>query len=493
MKRLFPKALAATALLVVATLSVALVRARLLPSRQPETPPVTDVRIDTVAAAQRLAVAVTYPTIATSADDIATDALRDLHTFLADAYPRVTTSLERVIINEYSLLYTWRGRDSALPPALLLGHLDVVPVAPGTEDRWNHPAFAGVIDQGYVWGRGTLDDKVNVVGLLEAVEALLRDGFEPNRTIMLAFGHDEEVGGEQGAVHIATYLADRKIAPIFVLDEGMAIVAGMLPGLDAPAGLIAIAEKGYVSLELTAQAAGGHSSTPPPMTAVGRLARAIARLQERPMRASISGPMAKLFDHLAPEMPLLSRTVLANRWLFAPILRHQLAGETGTNATLRTTIAPTMIEGGVKANVLPTEARAVINFRIHPNDSIAAVEAHVRQAIDDESIDIGRHGFASEPSPVSPIDQEGYATIARTIREIFPTAIVAPTLTLGGTDARHYAGLSERVYRFTPMVLRGEDLTRIHGTNERIGVEALGNAIAFYYQLIRNASDTAAR
>ncbi len=242
-----------------------------------------------------------------------------------------------------------------------------------------------------------------------------------------------------------------------------------------------------MSLELIARADGGHSSTPPPLTAVGRLARAVDRLQANPMPASITGPMAHLFDHIAPELPWMTRAILANRWLFGPLLRHQLAAEPGTNATLRTTIAPTMIEGGVKPNVLPTDARAIVNFRIHPNDSIETVEAHVAHTIDDDAIEIRRYDFASEPSAVSPIDHEGFAVIARTLREIFPDVVVAPTLTLGGTDARHYAGLTDAVYRFTPMVLGDDDLARIHGTNERLGVEAFGNAIAFYAQLIRNA------
>lgn len=483
--------------LLLALAAAALLRAVVADSRQREVAPIELPAVDAVGAAQRLAVAVTYPTVSRAPGDGSGDgsgvdaaALRGLHDFLADAFPRVHTALRRETVGDLSLLYTWPGRDPALAPALLLGHLDVVPVPPETEAEWSQPPFAGVIDgDGYIWGRGTIDDKVNVLGLLEAVEALLARGFAPARTVMLAFGHDEEIGGRDGAMAIAAALEARGVAPWLVLDEGAMIFAGAIPGIAAPVALIGVAEKGYVSLELTARAAGGHSSMPPKDNAIGTLASALTRLAARPMPARISGPTAAFYDHLAPEMSFGHRLLLVNRWLFAPLLVRVLSADPGIEAGMRTTTAPTLLAAGVKDNVLPTEARAVINFRIHPDDSVDAVEGHVRRAIDDPAIEVARvAGHAVEPSPVSPIDGAPYDTLTDTVREVFPGVLVTPFLVIGGTDARHYTGLTDAVYRFTPIVLGADDLARVHGIDERLGVDTYARAIAFYRRLIERVA-----
>ncbi len=239
-----------------------------------------------------------------------------LHDYLVRKFPKVHQALKRDIVGEYSLVYTWPGREAGLAPILLLGHLDVVPVEPGTEGGWAHPPFAGTIADGYIWGRGAMDFKMAVVGTLEAIEALLAEGFAPRRTVMLAFGHDEEIGGRNGAEQIATMLEQQGVRPEFILDEGMAVILGMVPGVDSPIACVGIAEKGYVSLELIATAEGGHSSLPPRQTTVGILASAIHALEAHPMPGHVDGPVGKMFEFLGPEMPIGPRVVLSNLWLF---------------------------------------------------------------------------------------------------------------------------------------------------------------------------------
>ena len=415
-----------------------------------------------------------------------------LHRHLERSFPRVHRTLSRETVERRSLLFTWTGREPGLPPLLLLAHLDVVPVDPVTEAAWTHPPFAGEIADGAIWGRGAMDDKAAVVGLLEAVEKLLADGFAPRRTILLAFGHDEEVGGGHGAVAIARLLGERKVAPAFVLDEGLAVTDGIVSDVPAPVALIGIAEKGYLSVELTVESEGGHSSTPPPETGVGILAAAIHALERHRLPAAIVGPARRLFEFLGPEMGLTSRVALANLWLFGPLVRSRLADAPETDALIRTTTAPTMLEGSVKENVLPVRARGVVNFRIRPGDTVAGVLEHVRAVIADPRVRIAALGpTLSEASPESRITSDGFTAIARTIREVFPHAVVAPSLVLGATDSRHYAGLGADVYRFLPFRVRPGDLRRVHGIDERIGVDDYRDTVRFYAQLIRNADPLA--
>jgi carboxypeptidase PM20D1 len=317
------------------------------------------------------------------------------------------------------------------------------------------------------------------------VEGLLASGFRPRRTIYLAFGHDEEVGGREGAAKIAALLAARGVRAELSLDEGLAIIEEMLPGVPAPVALVGIAEKGYLTVELSVASEGGHSSMPPPHTAVGILSAAVARLEANQLPTSLDGPARRLFEWLGPEMPLGERVAFANLWLFAPLVRARLAALPVTNALVRTTTAPTMLEGSIKENVLPIRARAVVNFRIRPGESIASVVEHVRDAVADDRVTVTPDvAGGSEPSAVSSVDSPGFALVHRTIREVFPTALVAPSLVTAATDSKHYAGVVEDSYRFVPLWLRGEDRARFHGTDERIGVENFAQIVRFYARLI---------
>ena len=457
-------------------------------SRQLVVAAADEIAVDAAAAAARLGEAIRYKTISHQ-DPARFDGAPylALHDFLARSYPRAHQALRREVVNDYSLLYTWPGSEPELKPILLLGHLDVVPVDSGSEDKWTHPAFSGQVAGGHIWGRGALDDKVSVLGALEAVEYLLAQGFVPKRAVHLAFGHDEEVGGGQGAARIAALLAERELRFDYTLDEGLVITQGLMPGVEAPVALIGLGEKGYVSLELVARARGGHSSMPPPHTAAGLIAGAVHALESNPMPARIEGPVAEMFDYVGSEMTLPFRVLFTNRWLFAPLIEWQLSSGPATNALIRTTTAPTMLSAGVKENVLPVEARAVVNFRILPGDSIARVVDHVRDVVDDPAIEI-RELPGSEPSPVADSSSASFRALHKTVAQVFPDVVVAPGLSIAATDSRHYSGISDSSYRFLPLRLRPEDLERIHGTDERIAIDNYADIIRFYIQLIRNTA-----
>ena len=461
-------------------------------TRQIDAAPLTDLSIDTTAAAERLGQALRFETV-TQRDPAQLDstAFRALHARLRATFPRVHELLRRERVSDLSLLYTWSGRDTTLAPVVLMGHTDVVPVEAGTDTAWTHPPFSGAIADGYVWGRGALDDKASVVGALEAVELLLRAGYRPERTIYLAFGHDEEVGGTRGAQYMAERIAARGPRPALVVDEGGAITAGAVPGVDRPVALVGVAEKGYLSVEIVAESEGGHSAMPPPRTSVEIVSEAVTRLGSRPLPASLDGVTGRTFAYLAPEMGVGPQIAFANLWLLEPAVEWALSRDPTTNAAIRTTTAPTVIEGGVKDNVIPTRARAVVNFRVLPEQSIEAVLEHVRAAVGDLPVQV--HKLQNNaPPPVSQVDSDRFRMVQRTIQQITPdTVIVAPLLVPGTTDARHYAPHSDYVYRFLPFRLTPADRGRIHGTNERIALGDYAAIIAYYMQLIRNMDNPA--
>jgi carboxypeptidase PM20D1 len=471
---------------LAALFAVVAVRTATFRSRQAPAQPAPELEAAPEHLAGHLAGALRFRTVShQDASRLDADAFLGLHRYLEQTFPRVHSTLSREAVSGYSLLYTWPGSEPALNPILLLGHIDVVPVE--GEAQWTEPPFEGRIAGGYIWGRGAWDDKATVLGLLDAVELLLAEGHRPRRTVLLAFGHDEEAGGVAGAAVLAGLLRERGVQPEFVLDEGLTITRGMVPGLAAPAALIGVAEKGYLSVELSVQAEGGHSSVPPPSTAIGVLARAVRALEERPMPGRLEGVARQTFEFLGPEMALPHRAAFANLWLSGPLVRRLLAASPGSNAVLRTTTAVTLIQGGVKENVLPGSARAVVNFRILPGDSIAAVLQHVRSTAADPQVAVAPLPGGSEPSPVSSPEAPAFALVQRAVRQVLPEAVVAPSLVVGATDARHYQALSPNVYRFMPVLVGREDLARFHGKDERISLEDYARCVRFYRQLFRNA------
>lgn len=445
---------------------------------------------DESAIVERLAAAIRIPTV--SHQDPAQDdpavfaAFRD---HLEQSYPALHATLRREIVGERSLVYTWEGRDPSKPAVVLMAHQDVVPVEPGTEASWEQPPFSGAIAGGFVWGRGTIDTKSKLTGICEAIELLVRGGFRPTRTVLLVFGHDEEVGGRHGAAVAAERFRAEGRRFHWVIDEGGTVGIGLIPGVAKPVALIGIAEKGYVTLTVTATGAPGHSSMPPPHTAIGVLAAAIERIEDSPMPAALRGATLRFLQAIAPEMTLPMRTVVANADILGPLITAVLARSPGSNATIRTTTAVTMVNGGVKENALPASARALVNFRILPGDSVAGVLEHVRKVASAPNVGVALSDThtALEPSSESRVDSEGFALLSRTIREVQPDVVVAPNLVLGGTDARYFHALSDSVYRFGPLRLDAEDLKRPHGTNERVGIADYLDSVRFYVHLLQNA------
>ncbi|AMR26307.1 carboxypeptidase [Hymenobacter psoromatis] len=410
-----------------------------------------------------------------------------LAAYLERTFPLVQQRLKLQTVNHYGLLYEWAGTDASLKPLLLLAHQDVVPVLPGTEAQWARPPFAGQQAGGYLYGRGALDDKLNLVGQLEAVEALLRAGYQPRRTVLLAFGHDEETQGRRGATALAALIQQRYPRLEMMLDEGGLVKADGVAGLAQPVALVGVSEKGYLSLELTATGAGGHSSMPPALTSVGRVAAAVARLEAQPFLARLDGGVSGLLAYLAPAVPFSKRLVFANQWLFGSLIRKSLAATPSGNAALRTTTAPTIIRGGDKDNVLPARATATVNFRLLPGDSVGAVVRRVREIINDPQIQLKMLGEGRDASPVSGTDNAAFAALHRTIKSIFPTALVAPYVVVGATDARAYAALCpQATYRFMPVLMDQAAIESLHGTNERLSPAAYLTLIRFYAALIRN-------
>lgn len=479
--RIVKYVLAVIGLLVVALAAVLVVNTlRYRPA------PVTGVEpyslgVDAEAAAGTLARAVQFRTVS---DDLSRPDFPAFLAFLDETFPGVTAATEKVVLEANTPLYKWQGSDDSLPPVLLAAHYDVVPIPPGSLERWDYDPFAGEIADGYVWGRGTLDNKGALIALLTAAETLVGQGFAPKRTIYFSFGGDEEIGGT-GAKAVAAYLNGQGVKLAWALDEGSFVLDGIIPGLDQPVASINLSEKGYMTARLVATGAGGHSSMPPRVTAVGELAGALDRLQKAPVPGGLTDVSATFFDTLGRYFPFGQRIVFANTWLFKPVLEGILSGSASTDAMLRTTTAPTMLEGSSTENVLPTRATAVINFRLHPRDSIDDVVAHVHEAVADEGIavEVDRE-TAAEASPVSSATSQGYKDIEGSILAAFGPLATVPGLTIAATDARHYAMAAEDTYRINPFKITGDDLERFHGINERLSVENLGLGIDFYGALL---------
>jgi len=455
----------------------------------PQTATVTAVSVNPSAGAERLGGAVRFPTISsTSGGPVDTAAFLGFHEYLAQSFPLVHSTLSRETVARLSLLYTWAGADSTLPPVVLMGHMDVVPVPEANLADWTHPPFSGDLADGFVWGRGTLDDKTTVLAILEAIEALIGEGYRPPRTVYLSFGHDEEVGGRYGARAIVSELVSRGVKPAMVLDEGGFLASGVIPGLPDRTAIIGIAEKGYVSLRLRARAAGGHSSIPGSRTAVGALSRAIAKLEANPFPSRLDGPTRGMVEAMAPYSNFGTRMVLTNLWLTAPLVKRKLRGSPLGSALLRTTTAPTMLSAGIKDNVLPPEASAVVNFRIRPGETVGSVTDRVRTIISDSMIvieSIDSNGV--DPSPVSDIGSPAYRLVESSIRGMAPgeTVPILPYLVMGGTDAKYWGAHSDRVFRFLAIPLAEGDQTRIHGVNERVALTDYATSVGFFIRLLR--------
>ncbi len=460
-------------------------------SRQLDVPPLATLPVDEAGAAARLGEAVRLRTMS-SRDDAAfnADQFQQLHALLQSRFPKTHAALKREVVGGLSLLYTWPGSNPKLQPMMLMAHQDVVPVASGTEKDWSVDPFSGVVKDGFVWGRGAWDDKGNLMAQLEAVEMLLASGYQPERTVYLAFGADEEIGGLRGAARIAALLKERKVRLELVLDEGLLITDGIMPGLKQPAALIGVAEKGYLSVVLKMSATPGHASMPPPKgtSAIAMMSAALKRIDDDQLPGGIRGVAGDMFATIAPEMSGFSRVALSNLWLFGPIVQKQLEGGASTNAMLRTTTALTVINAGNKDNVLPGRAEATVNFRLLPGDTkdqvMARVKSQVTEATGRDNFELFALPGAVDASKVAPVDSAQFQLINRTVREVFPGTLVAPGLMIGGSDSIHFGEISDHIFKFSPVRAKAEDLPRFHGTNERIAVSNLVELIRFYHRFL---------
>lgn len=487
-----------------------------------------DIQVDADAAAKRLSKAITYRTISNQdRSDFDEQAFSDWHQYLVDTYPLVHKTLKREVVGSprpFSLLYTWEGKKPSLPPVVMLAHQDVVPVVPGTESQWEHDAYSGDIADGYVWGRGSLDDKIMILGILEAIEMWLKEGFQPTRTMYLVFGQDEEVGGSEGAKHIPELLKSRGVNEVaLVLDEGVPITVGLFPGIPAPIAMIGTAEKGYASLQLKVAGPGGHSAMPPKNSNIGILAQAITKLEANPFPYRITQTVRDQMRFMGPELPEKTQEILVEivygdevkgqdadayhfvkhghtncptaGWHSVPdseeqFYKYMLSGPQ-TTAMLHTTTAVTMFNGGVKENVLPPFATAVVNFRILQGETVQSVIEYVKQVVNDPRVQVTDISASIDPSPISDPYGTEYKLIEKSIRQTWdlPGLVVAPYLVIGGTDSKFFhASIAKNVYRFTAVrVESAADTARWHGVNERVLVDEYANSIRFFHNFIANA------
>lgn len=436
-------------------------------------------------AADHLSELIRFRTVfSTSRDQIELEQFTGFIEALERLYPKVHATLAREFVNGHGLLFRWAGSglDAAARPTVLMAHYDVVPV--DVRDDWTHPGFSGHQEDGYVWGRGALDDKGALVVIMEAIESLLEEGFIPEHDLYLSFGNNEETAGDSAEAAVAL-LASRGVKPWLVLDEGGAVALDAFPGLKVPAAVIGVAEKGILDLELLTRGAGGHASTPPRMGATARLASAIVALEDSPFPASMPDPVTEMMRRIGVHSGFAMRLVTENLWAFKPLLT-QVFGVVGdeTRALTRTTVAVTMLEGSKAANVLASSARANANIRIAVGETVDSVVSRVREIIDDPAVEL-RVVSGHDPSPISSFNNEQFQVLTRAVAMSYPDAVVTPYIQTGATDSRHFTSISPAVYRFSPLLMDASDRGSLHAVNERVRISSLGAGVVFYRELLQ--------
>jgi carboxypeptidase PM20D1 len=456
--------------ILIITTAIVVVRTLIFERSQGGVEKIDGVPVDDQLVAEHLAAAVRCQTVPLDEQGTpAPEAFAQLHKFLEQTYPLVHQKLKRELINGYSLLYTWTGSRPDLEPVMLMAHQDVVSADP---TEWTYPPFDGVIADGLIWGRGTLDIKNQLIGIMDAAEILLQGGYRPERTILFGLGHDEETGGVFGCKIMGQMLKERGIHLAGIVDEGDGIIVGLAAGVRGPIALVGVSEKGYLTVEFTVQSQPGHSSTPPPQTSIGILAKALARLEAHPMPTHLRR-LRPLYHGVGRTAPLYIQVAFANVWLFGPLLKHWLVPKPEMNASIRTTTALTIITGGVEDNTIPAEAKAIVNFRLLPGDNIAEVLWHVKKVIKDERVKFKPvEGKYNEALPVSPTNVPAIQSLKQVIRQVFDNPPVAPFVMLGGTDCQHFVPICDHIYRFTSVVMDESFMGLEHGIDERIPVVA---------------------
>lgn len=466
------------------------VRAYFFKEEKTEVEPMPEEKVYLDRFRKNLSDAIKFQTIATKDHDkINWEPFDAFHDFLRERYPLIHEKLELTVIHTGSLLYRWKGKNSDLDPIALLSHQDVVPISKGTLDDWTFPPFEGVDDGEFIWGRGALDMKNHLIGVLESVEILLEEGFQPERDVYLCLGHNEEVmcsSDDNGAVCMCNYFAERGIHLDAVLDEGGAILPVNVPGvIHKELAGIGVAEKGYVDVEVSVHAKGGHSSQAPNHTALGKLANVIRDIENHQFKAKISPMMEELLCKIGKNVSLPVRMVTVNYKLLKPVLAKAMSYIPPAASMLRTTTGVTMASGSPQPNVLPQKASAIVNFRIYPGQTVEDVVAHLKKVIRYKDVEINVLPGWKNPSAISPTDSRAFKCIEKICKRMNPNTIVSPYLVMGGTDACHYQDVCENIYRYSPFKVSTSLLLTTHGTNERIPVASMEEGVKFFKRYIR--------
>lgn len=439
-----------------------------------------DITVDSDAAINALGELVKCKTVSYYDSSLEDDAeFEKLIALLPKLYPEVVKTCPMQRLRDRALLFKWEGKEHS-EPAVMMAHYDVVPV---DESGWDKPAFEAIIEDGVMWGRGTLDTKVTFNGILCAAEELIKKGFIPKQDIYFAFSGGEEINGN-GAVNVVNYFKDNNITPALVLDEGGAVVEGVFPGVKTPCGLIGIAEKGMINLTFSVDSKGGHASAPAPHTPVGVLSKACCAVESNPFKMHVTTPAAAMFDTLGRHSTFLYRVIFANFGIFKGVLDllgKKQGGE--MNALLRTTAAFTQASGSVAPNVIPPVATMTANLRLNPEDSIADAVSYIEKTVNDPNVKLSV-GSSMEPSPVSEINCEAWDKVASAVAGTWKGCIVSPYLMVQCSDSRHYRDISNHVYKFSAMALTKEERGSIHGHNEKIRLEAIPKAVEFFIRVM---------
>lgn len=492
----------ASALALTASVSAWAVEDQDFSSMQMQGVEQVEVKVDLEGAAQRLSQAVQFPTISNQdRSDFDEEAFNNYHDFLVESYPLVHKTLKRELVGDprpFSLIYTWEGKDPSLPPAVFMAHQDVVPIAEESRDQWEVEPFSGEIKDGYIWGRGSLDDKNQIHAILEATEMKIKEGFQPERTILFVFGHDEEVGGPEGAKHAADIIEQRYDKIAFVIDESAPLIPGVFPGIRDNTALIGIAQKGYVSLEIAINGMGGHSSQPAGESNIVALAKAVEKVEAAQFPYKIHDAVRYQYRFMGPELPEdqqpMYKAVAYGENDSISDLEQKfidvMSQNQVTRAMLHTTTAVTMFNAGIKDNVLPPAATAVVNFRPMPGDTPEVIIEHVKKAIGDERITVRDISASTPATNVADPNGEGYKMLEKTIRQTWGNdLIVSPFFVIGGSDSKHFQArdFAPDVYTITALQLESvKEFEGFHGVNERILVDEYGRSIGFFYKLMDN-------
>lgn len=399
---------------------------------------------------------------------------------LPTLYPNVFKTCEYIELPDRALLFKWKGKTQE-NPAVFMAHYDVVPVV---SENWEKDPFGAELEDGVIWGRGTLDTKATFNAVLYAAEELIQKGFTPQRDFYFAFSGGEEVNGK-GAVNIVDWFENNGITPEFVLDEGGAVVENVFPGVKKPCGLIGIAEKGMMNVEYKVKSNGGHASSPKPNSPIELLSKSCLAVLKKPFKYHLSEPVAKMFDTLGRNSNFLYRMIFANLWLFMPVLNLICIKSGGElNALVRTTTAFTKMQGSDAPNVIPPVASIVSNMRLNPYDNINSALDYLKKTVNNDNVEINLIG-GMNPSRISVTDCKGYEYISSALASTWKGTIVSPYLMVACSDSRHYGRISDKVYRFSAMDLTSEERASIHGNNEKIRLETLHRSVEFYLRLMK--------